>query len=149
MKFLKGALGSKAIKSPKFNFHGTNHGQKNFLATSFALENEGVQAYSGQGPRLQNVDYVKAALSILTIEARHAGAIAYARRRRQRQEGHHAQRRLRQAEEGPHGPQRRQLAEVHQQAEGWPGARLATRPEGSACGPAPPRRVSSAPDRRP
>lgn len=30
----------------------------------------------GQGPRLQNVDYVKAAIAILTIEARHAGAIA-------------------------------------------------------------------------
>ena len=76
VKFLKGALGRNAVKSPKFNFRGTNHGSKKFLATAFALENEGVQAYSGQGPRLQNVDYVKAAISILTIEARHAGAIA-------------------------------------------------------------------------
>jgi hypothetical protein len=74
--FLRKALGHKAIKSPKFDFRGTTKDRGKFLATAFALENEGVQAYSGQGPRLTNVAYVKAAISILTIEARHASAFA-------------------------------------------------------------------------
>lgn len=74
--FLRKALGHKAIKSPKFNFRGTTQSRQPFLSTAFALENEGVAAYSGQGPRLQEVAYVKAAISILTIEARHASAFA-------------------------------------------------------------------------
>ncbi len=76
VRFLKQALGSKAIPSPRFDFRGTNHSRGPFLSTAFALENEGVAAYSGQGPRLTNVAYVKAAISILTIEARHASAFA-------------------------------------------------------------------------
>jgi hypothetical protein len=79
VKFLKTALGKKAVKSPKFDFKGTNHDRQTFLKTAFALENEGVAAYSGQGPHIYKYDYVKAALSILTIEARHAAAFAYAR----------------------------------------------------------------------
>jgi hypothetical protein len=72
VKYLKKALGSKAVPKPKFDFMGTNAEEKTFVATSAALENEGVHAYSGQALNIANPDYVAAALSILTVEARHA-----------------------------------------------------------------------------
>lgn len=74
--YLKKALGRKAVRSPKFDFGSSVHSRQHFLNVAFTLENEGVAAYSGQGPRLKNVEYVKAAISILTIEARHASAFA-------------------------------------------------------------------------
>lgn len=73
--FLKKALGSKAVKSPKFDFKDTVTNQDKFLATAFVLENTGVQAYLGQAGRIKNPAYLGAAATILTIEARHAGAI--------------------------------------------------------------------------
>jgi hypothetical protein len=73
--FLKKALGSKAAKEPKFNFKGANTSPEMFMKTAQVLENTGVHAYSGQAPNIKNVAYVKAALSILTIEARHASVI--------------------------------------------------------------------------
>jgi hypothetical protein len=74
--FLKKALGSKAVKSPKFDFGDTVTNQNKFLATAFVLENTGVSAYLGQAGRIKNPAYLGAAATILTIEARHAGAIA-------------------------------------------------------------------------
>lgn len=74
--FLKKALGSKAVKSPKFDFGATVTDQKKFLATAFVLENTGVQAYLGQAGRIKNPAYLGASATILTIEARHSGAIA-------------------------------------------------------------------------
>jgi hypothetical protein len=73
--FLKRALGSKAVKRPKFDFKGTNTNAAMFMATSQVLENTGVHAYSGQALNISSPAYVKAALSILTIEARHASVI--------------------------------------------------------------------------
>jgi hypothetical protein len=73
--FLKKALGSKAAKSPKFDFKGTNTNPEMFMKTAFVLENTGVHAYSGQALNIKNPAYVQAALSILTIEARHASVI--------------------------------------------------------------------------
>jgi hypothetical protein len=73
--FLKKALGGKAIKEPKFDFKGTNTNVEMFLATSEVLENTGVHAYSGQALNIQEALYVKAALSILTVEARHASLV--------------------------------------------------------------------------
>jgi hypothetical protein len=73
--FLKTALGSKAAKEPKFNFKGTNTNVEMFMKTAQVLENTGVHAYSGQALNLTHPKYVKAALSIVTIEARHASVI--------------------------------------------------------------------------
>jgi hypothetical protein len=73
--FLKKALGSKAAKSPKFDFKGANTSVGTFMATAQVLENTGVHAYSGQALNIKNPAYVKAAVSILTIEARHASVI--------------------------------------------------------------------------
>jgi len=76
VKFLKKALGSKAVKSPTFDFKDTVTNQDKFLATAFVLENTGVSAYLGQAGRIKNPAYLGAAATILTIEARHSGAIA-------------------------------------------------------------------------
>jgi hypothetical protein len=73
--FLKKALGSKAAKEPKFNFQGTNTNAEMFMKTAQVLENTGVHAYSGQALNIKTAAYVKAAVSILTIEARHASVI--------------------------------------------------------------------------
>jgi rubrerythrin len=73
--FLKKALGSKAVATPKFDFKGTTQSQVTFAETAFALENTGVHAYTGQAFNIKTSAYLAAALSILTIEARHAGAI--------------------------------------------------------------------------
>jgi len=75
VKFLKTALGSKAVKSPVFDFKGTNTDAAMFMQTAQVLENTGVHAYSGQALNIKSPAYVKAAVSILTIEARHASVI--------------------------------------------------------------------------
>src|SRR6202171_3439666 len=75
VKFLKSALGSKAAKLPKFDFKGTNTNAAMFMSTAQVLENTGVHAYSGQALNITHPKYVKAAVSILTIEARHASVI--------------------------------------------------------------------------
>jgi rubrerythrin len=73
--FLKKALGSKAVKEPKFNFKGTTGKASTFAATAYVLENTGVHAYLGQAGNIKTPAYLLAAASIVTIEARHSGAI--------------------------------------------------------------------------
>jgi len=73
VKTLKGALGGKAVKAPKFDFGTTTTNASEFLATAYALENTGVQAYMGQAFNIQKAAYLKVALTIVTVEARHAG----------------------------------------------------------------------------
>jgi hypothetical protein len=73
--FLKKALGRKAVKEPKFDFKGANTNAATFMKTAQVLENTGVHAYSGQALNIKNPAYVAAAVSILTIEARHASVI--------------------------------------------------------------------------
>jgi Ferritin-like domain len=70
---LQAALGKKAVKSPTFAFGTTTTNEAEFLATAYALENTGVHAYLGQGFNIANPAYLKVALTIVTIEARHAG----------------------------------------------------------------------------
>lgn len=75
VRALKKVLGNKAIAKPKFNFKGTNRSRKAFVDTAFALENEGVHAYAGQALNIKGPKVVAAALSIITVEARHASVI--------------------------------------------------------------------------
>ncbi len=75
VKVLKKELGSKAAKEPKFNFGGANLSVEPFMKTAQELENTGVHAYLGQVLNIKNPAYVKAAGSILTVEARHASVI--------------------------------------------------------------------------
>jgi Ferritin-like domain len=73
---LKGALGAKAIKKPKFDFGNAVSNLRTFEATAYVLENTGVAAYSGQAFNITEPKILGVALSIVTVEARHAGAIA-------------------------------------------------------------------------
>jgi Ferritin-like domain len=75
VKYLKAALGRHAIKKPQFDFQGIPGDQSKFAATSYVLENTGVHAYLGQAPNIQAAKVLLAAASIVTIEARHSGAI--------------------------------------------------------------------------
>jgi rubrerythrin len=75
VKYLEKALGNKAVKKPKFDFGTTTENLADFTATAVALENTGVRAYSGQALNIDDPKVVKAALSIVTIEARHASVI--------------------------------------------------------------------------
>ncbi len=72
---LKAALGSNAVKRPKFDFGKAVREKKTFAETAFALENTGVHAYLGQAGNIKNPQYLLVAASIVTIEARHSGAI--------------------------------------------------------------------------
>jgi rubrerythrin len=73
---LKGTLGSKAAKKPTFAFGKAVTDLATFEATAFVLENTGVAAYSGQAFNISSPKVLAVALSIVTVEARHAGAIA-------------------------------------------------------------------------
>jgi hypothetical protein len=72
VKTLKSVLGKSAIKKPKFNFGATTANQTSALATAVVLEDTGVAAYSGQAPHIKQAAVIKAAASILPVEARHA-----------------------------------------------------------------------------
>jgi hypothetical protein len=73
---LKAALGSKAVKKPSFAFGSAVTSLSTFEATAYVLENTGVAAYSGQAFNIKEPKVLAVALSIVTVEARHAGAIA-------------------------------------------------------------------------
>jgi hypothetical protein len=76
---LKKILGKSAVKKPTFNTDALKGAisQANFAATAQALEDTGVAAYAGQGPNLKTRSIVVAALSIHSVEARHAAWIRY------------------------------------------------------------------------
>jgi rubrerythrin len=79
VKALKAVLGKHAVAKPKFNFHGDNAKEADFLAAAFTFENEGVHAYSGQAFNIKDPKVLAAALSIVTIEARHASVVGLIR----------------------------------------------------------------------
>jgi Ferritin-like domain len=72
VKFLKKALGKKAVAAPKVDFGATTSDHDSFIKTAVALENTGVGAYAGQALNIANPAYIAAALSIWSVEARHA-----------------------------------------------------------------------------
>ena len=72
---IKKVLGSKAVKSPAFNFGAATGSQKAFTAAAIAIEDLGVSAYAGQGPRLKQLPVIQAALAIHSVEARHSAWI--------------------------------------------------------------------------
>jgi rubrerythrin len=80
VKFLKKALGSAAIKSPKFDFGKAVTDQATFAATSQVLEDTGVSAYLGQVGNISQKGVLSAAGTIATVEARHAAWIRFINR---------------------------------------------------------------------
>jgi rubrerythrin len=72
VKALREALGSAAVARPRFNFKGTTENQKQFLKTAVAFEDLAVAAYKAQAPRLDAKPILAVAVSIHSVEARHA-----------------------------------------------------------------------------
>ena len=65
-------LGGEPVSEGEYDF-GYGDDPVAFLEIAQALENTGVSAYAGAGPQIQDRGLVAAALSILSVEARHAG----------------------------------------------------------------------------
>ncbi|MET3927757.1 ferritin-like domain-containing protein [Devosia sp. 2618] len=75
--FLKKALGRNAIPGLEVDFSAVNFSSRSsVLGTADVFENLGVAAYNGAGQLISNPAYLVAAGSIVSIEARHAAAIA-------------------------------------------------------------------------
>jgi rubrerythrin len=69
---LRKALGTAAVARPTFNFRGTTEATKPFLKTAVAFEDLAVAAYKAQAPRLASKEVLAVAVSIHSVEARHA-----------------------------------------------------------------------------
>ncbi|MGV8856883.1 MAG: ferritin-like domain-containing protein [Devosia sp.] len=75
--FLKKALGRNAIPKLAVDFSAVDFSNRgSVLGTAEVFENLGVAAYNGAGQLISNADYLVAAGSIVSIEARHAAAIS-------------------------------------------------------------------------
>ncbi len=74
VEFLEGALGNKAVDKPTFDFGNAVTDPEAFALVAVVLEDTGVIAYNGQGPRLRRRT-LGAAGSIVSVEARHAAWI--------------------------------------------------------------------------
>ena len=69
-------LGGTPVKAPKTNFQPTiDKGTKAILEAAANVENLGAAAYLGQAGNISNKDVLAAALSIHSVEARHAAAL--------------------------------------------------------------------------
>ncbi len=72
---LRAVLGHHAIARPHFDFRGTTDSAKSFRSTAVALEDLSVGAYKEQLPRIRSTSYLAAAVSIQSVEGRHAAWI--------------------------------------------------------------------------
>ena len=68
-------LGKAAIARPTFNFQGVTQDPHAFRSTAVAFEDLAVEAYKYQLPHLSSPAYLAAAVSIHSVEARHAAWI--------------------------------------------------------------------------
>jgi rubrerythrin len=72
VRALREVLGKAAVKRPFFNFQGTTEGERPFLKTAVAFEDLAVAAYKGQAHLIGSKQVLAAAVSIHSVEARHA-----------------------------------------------------------------------------
>jgi hypothetical protein len=77
VKAFRDVLGRKAVKRPSFDFQGVTEKPKAFLKTAVAFEDLAVAAYGGQAANLRASSAVAAAVSIYSVEARHAAWMRY------------------------------------------------------------------------
>ena len=74
VRFIEGALGSKARKPPRPRFGDATSSRDGFVDTAVALEDLAVAAYNGQATNLTPAT-LAAAARIVSVEARHAAWI--------------------------------------------------------------------------
>jgi hypothetical protein len=77
VKAFRKALGSAAVARPSFDFRGVTESQTPFLKTAVAFEDLAVAAYKGQAPLIQSKSILGVAVSIHSVEARHAAWMRY------------------------------------------------------------------------
>jgi hypothetical protein len=76
-EFFKAALGGAAIKGLTPNFSQIDFADRNsVLGAAKLFEDTGVAAYNGAGKLIKDVNYLLVAGKIVSVEARHASAIA-------------------------------------------------------------------------
>ena len=74
--FFRKALGGKRIPDLKPNFKSVDFSSRDsVLMTASTFEDLGVSAYNGGGAAIKNPDYLAAAGTIVSIEARHAAVL--------------------------------------------------------------------------
>jgi hypothetical protein len=71
----RAVLGRAAARRPHFNFDGATESAKSFRATAVAFEDLAVGAYKEQLPSIRSDRYLAAAVSVHSVEARHAAWI--------------------------------------------------------------------------
>jgi hypothetical protein len=72
VRAFRDALGAAAVKRPRFNFQGVTEDERRFLKTAVAFEDLAVAAYKAQAPKLESRSLLAVAVSIHSVEARHA-----------------------------------------------------------------------------
>jgi len=76
LRALVSQLGANPAPDPEGDFQSViEQGERAVLETAAIVENVGAAAYLGQAPLIQDPDILAAALSIHTVEARHAAAL--------------------------------------------------------------------------
>ena len=65
-------LGGQPAPRPEFDFGAAVQDPAEFIATGALLEDVGVSAYAGAAPSIESADLIPPALSIHSVEARHA-----------------------------------------------------------------------------
>jgi Ferritin-like domain len=74
---IRKVLGRQAVGRATFDFRGVTEDSDAFLRTAVAFEDLAVAAYKGQAGRIQSPALLAAAISIHTVEARHAAWMRY------------------------------------------------------------------------
>jgi hypothetical protein len=69
---IRAALGQAAVKRPAFDFRGVTEDETKFLKTAVAFEDLAAAAYKAQAARIKSAALLAAAISIHSVEARHA-----------------------------------------------------------------------------
>ena len=74
---IKGLLGSKAVASPTFNFHGVTESEQPFIKTAVAFEELTGALLKWQAVRLHSRSILAAVATLHSVEARHAAWIRH------------------------------------------------------------------------
>jgi ferritin-like protein len=77
VKAIKGLLGQAAVKSPSFNFRGVTSSESKFIKTAVAFEDLTTALLNHQIPRFDSRAITAAALTLRSVEARHAAWIRH------------------------------------------------------------------------